>query len=82
MIGGMVESKICMTASACIAAGMGCFSYADLDTPLFMKADVTRGGYAQEGPLLRLSALGAGQGVTTRIAGNWRRPHTGGHPAA
>ena len=36
MIGGMVESEIAMTTSACLAAGLGGFAAVDLDTHLFL----------------------------------------------
>lgn len=63
MIGGMVETKIAMSTSACLAAGLGGFSYADLDTPLFLKAQPTKGGYAQNGPHLALDGITLGHGV-------------------
>ncbi|MDD5439284.1 MAG: dipeptide epimerase [Candidatus Omnitrophica bacterium] len=37
MIGSMVESPLAATAAAHLAAGLGGFSYIDLDTPFFMK---------------------------------------------
>src|SRR5262249_10551465 len=37
MIGGMMETSLAMTASAHMAAGMGCFDFIDLDTPFFIK---------------------------------------------
>ncbi|MBI4308867.1 MAG: dipeptide epimerase [Candidatus Omnitrophica bacterium] len=37
MIGGMMESALAMTASAHLAAGLGCFDFIDLDTPFFIK---------------------------------------------
>ena len=37
MIGGMMESSLAMTASAHLAAGLGCFDFIDLDTPFFIK---------------------------------------------
>ena len=67
MIGGMVESKLAMTVSACLAAGHGGFSFVDLDTPLFMKDAKTRGGFLQEGPLLRVSDIREGHGVEVEL---------------
>ncbi len=37
MLGGMMESSLAMTASAHLAAGLGCFDFIDLDTPFFIK---------------------------------------------
>jgi L-alanine-DL-glutamate epimerase-like enolase superfamily enzyme len=63
MIGGMVESILAMTTSACFAAGVGGFSFVDLDTPLFMAENPFEGGFAQEGGRLDLSHIQAGHGV-------------------
>jgi L-alanine-DL-glutamate epimerase-like enolase superfamily enzyme len=67
MIGGMVETPVAMTVSACLAAGHGGFAFVDLDTPLFMKNLPTRGGPFDRktvGPILEVSSIGAGHGVT------------------
>lgn len=64
MLGGMVETRLAMTVSACIAGGMGDFCELDLDTPLFMRDDRLAGGFAQSGPSLDISTLGPGHGVT------------------
>lgn len=42
MISGMMESPLAMTASAHLAAGLGCFSYIDLDTPFFIRGNAAR----------------------------------------
>jgi L-alanine-DL-glutamate epimerase-like enolase superfamily enzyme len=63
MIGGMVESKLAMTVAACLAAGLGDFSFVDLDTPMFLKDAPFAGGFATHGPKLRLDVLGPGHGV-------------------
>lgn len=42
MVGGMMETSLAMTASAQMAAGLGCFDYIDLDTPFFIKGAVAR----------------------------------------
>jgi L-alanine-DL-glutamate epimerase-like enolase superfamily enzyme len=65
MIGGMVETRLAMTVSACLAAGAGAFSEVDLDTPFFIEADRLRGGAFGErrGPRLLLSSIGPGHGV-------------------
>lgn len=63
MIGGMVESKLAMTTSACFAAGLGGFEFVDLDTPMFMADDVFEGGWEQRGSTLELRGIAAGHGV-------------------
>lgn len=62
MIGGMVEAKIAMSLSACLAAGLGGFAFVDLDTPLFLADEPFEGGYAQRGEHLDLSSIEAGHG--------------------
>jgi L-alanine-DL-glutamate epimerase-like enolase superfamily enzyme len=63
MVGGMVESVLAMTTSACLAAGSGGFSYVDLDTPLFMRGAPFRHGMRYEGARIALDARKAGHGV-------------------
>jgi L-Ala-D/L-Glu epimerase len=63
MIGGMIESKLAMSMSACFAAGLGGFDFVDLDTPLFMLSDPFLGGYHQSGGMLDLNPIEAGHGV-------------------
>ncbi len=72
MVGGMVETELSMTASACLAAGVGGVSYVDLDTPLFMKPRPLSGGFAQRGPHLDLNGIDAGHGVAP-LAEWWAR---------
>jgi L-Ala-D/L-Glu epimerase len=66
MLGGMVETRLAMTFSACIAGGLGGFEELDLDTPLFMKDDRLEGGFAQQGPNLTLGHSALGHGVSRR----------------
>jgi L-Ala-D/L-Glu epimerase len=66
MLGGMVETRLAMTFSACIAGGQGGFEELDLDTPLFMKDDRLAGGFEQHGPTLDLSRIARGHGVSRR----------------
>lgn len=66
MIGGMVESILAMTTSACFAAGLGGFAFVDLDTPLFLAENPFAGGFAQQGGTLDLSHITAGHGVNPR----------------
>jgi L-Ala-D/L-Glu epimerase len=63
MIGGNVESILAMTMSACFAAGIGGFEFADLDTPLFLAANPFRGGYALDGGRISVAHIAAGHGV-------------------
>jgi len=62
MIGGMVEARLAMGTSACLAAGLGGFAFIDLDTPLFLAEDPFTGGYVQRGEVLDLRAIDAGHG--------------------
>ena len=64
MIGGMVESTLAMTVSACFAAGQGGFSFVDLDTPLFMADIPFEGGMRYDGGRIELGHIEAGHGVT------------------
>ncbi len=64
MIGGMVEGRMSMSASACFAAALGGFDYVDLDTPLFFADEPFEGGFAQRGAELDLSTIRAGHGTT------------------
>jgi L-alanine-DL-glutamate epimerase-like enolase superfamily enzyme len=66
MIGGNIESILAMTASACFAAGLGGFGYADLDTPLFLAENPFEGGYSIEGSRLSVAHIEAGHGVLPR----------------
>lgn len=63
MIGGMVETELAMSASACLAAGLGGFDFVDLDTPLFMRERPLTGGFLQLGPHLDLTPIERGHGV-------------------
>jgi len=63
MVGGMVESVLAMTTSACLAAGLGGFSYVDLDTPLFMRDAPLQGGLRYEGARILLDPKSLGHGV-------------------
>lgn len=63
MIGGMVETELAMTTSACLSGGVGGFEFVDLDTPLFMAERPLSGGFQQDGPKLSLDAIEHGHGV-------------------
>lgn len=62
MIGGMIETRLAMGFSAHFAAGLGCFQWIDLDTPLLLTHDPVRGGYTTDGPRYDLSEVAAGHG--------------------
>jgi L-alanine-DL-glutamate epimerase-like enolase superfamily enzyme len=66
MIGGNVESILAMTMSACFAAGLGGFDYADLDTPLFLADNPFAGGYVWSGGTVSVAHIAAGHGVTPK----------------
>lgn len=69
MIGAMVETPLALTASACLAAGMGGFSYVDLDTDRWMRDPPVIGGFVARGPALDLAGIAAGHGVRPRLYG-------------
>jgi L-alanine-DL-glutamate epimerase-like enolase superfamily enzyme len=66
MIGGMVESSLSMSFSVHLAAGLGGFSYADLDTPMFIQSEPFAGGFRQRGSELSVAHVEAGHGVSAR----------------
>lgn len=66
MIGGNVESILAMTVSACFAAGAGGFTYADLDTPLFLAENPFEGGFTLDGGRLSLAGVARGHGVVPK----------------
>jgi hypothetical protein len=63
MIGGNVESILAMTVSACFAAGQGGFTFADLDTPLFLASNPFSGGYSLNGGKISVAHIKEGHGV-------------------
>ncbi len=69
MIGGMVETRLAMGTSACLAAGLGGFAFVDLDTPLFLAEDPFCGGYEQRGEAIDLRAVDVGHGCVPRYRG-------------
>jgi L-Ala-D/L-Glu epimerase len=66
MIGGNIESILAMTMSACFAAGLGGFEFADLDTPFFMAENPFDGGYSIHGEVVSVAHIQAGHGVLPR----------------
>lgn len=53
MIGGMVESRLAMGFSGHLAAGLGCFKFIDLDTPLLLSEDPVLEGYEVSGAVYK-----------------------------
>ncbi|XP_027341209.1 L-Ala-D/L-amino acid epimerase isoform X2 [Abrus precatorius] len=49
MIGGMVETRLAMGFAGQLAAGLGCFKFIDLDTPLLLSEDPVLEGYQVSG---------------------------------
>jgi L-alanine-DL-glutamate epimerase-like enolase superfamily enzyme len=66
MVGGMVDTRLAMGTSACLAAGLGGFDVVDLDTPLFLAEDPFDGGYAMRGDRLDLRPVTLGHGCVPR----------------
>jgi L-alanine-DL-glutamate epimerase-like enolase superfamily enzyme len=64
MIGGMIETSLSMACAAHFAAGLGGFGVVDLDTPLWLKDDPTRGLRLRRGGVYDLSGVESGIGVT------------------
>jgi L-Ala-D/L-Glu epimerase len=54
MVGGMVETRLGMTAAAHAAAALGGVDYVDLDTAWLLAEDPFDGGYESDGPRYRL----------------------------
>ncbi|KAF2558650.1 hypothetical protein F2Q68_00017387 [Brassica cretica] len=58
MIGGMVETRLAMGFSGHLAAGIGCFRFIDLDTPLLLAGDPVQGGYKASGAVYEFNDEG------------------------
>ncbi len=63
MIGAMIESRLAIAAAAHLAAGLGGFSFIDLDTPMLMAEDPFTGGYEQRGGIYDVSSVKSGLGI-------------------
>jgi len=66
MVGAMIESRLGSAVSAHLAAGLGGFTYIDLDIPMLLAEDPFTGGYAQDGMEYRLDPAAPGHGVSIR----------------
>jgi len=63
MIGAMMESRLATSAAAHFVAGLGGFSFIDLDTPMLLAEDPFTGGYVQTGGVYDLTGVERGLGV-------------------
>ncbi|HZR44409.1 MAG TPA: dipeptide epimerase [Ktedonobacteraceae bacterium] len=63
MIGAMMESRLAISAAAHLVAGLGGFTFIDLDTPMLMTEDPFTGGYVQKGGVYDLSTIESGLGI-------------------
>lgn len=66
MVGAMIESRIAISAAAHLVAGLGGFSYIDLDTPMLLTEDPFTGGYEQQGGVYDVSSIKSGLGIERR----------------
>ncbi|KAG6625339.1 L-Ala-D/L-amino acid epimerase isoform X1 [Carya illinoinensis] len=55
MIGGMVETRLAMGFAGHLAAGLGCFKFVDLDTPLLLSEDPVFEGYEVSGAVYKFT---------------------------
>lgn len=55
MIGGMVETRLAMGFAGNLAAGLGCFKFIDLDTPILLAEDPVLEGYEVSGPIYKFT---------------------------
>jgi L-alanine-DL-glutamate epimerase-like enolase superfamily enzyme len=67
MVGAMIESRLGSAVSAHLAAGLGGFTYIDLDIPMLLAEDPFTGGYTQNGMEYRLDPTAPGHGVSVRL---------------
>jgi L-Ala-D/L-Glu epimerase len=67
MTGGMVETRLGMTAAAHVACAVGGVEYVDLDTAWLLAGDPYEGGYEADGPHYTMPNA-PGLGVTPRPA--------------
>jgi L-alanine-DL-glutamate epimerase-like enolase superfamily enzyme len=65
MVGGMVETRLGMTAAAHVAAALGGARFIDLDTAWLLAEDLYEGGYRADGPKY---SLGPEPGLNVRVA--------------
>ena len=63
MIGAMIGSRLAIAAAAHLAAGLGGFSFIDLDTPMLLVKDPFTGGYEQGSGIYDVSGVKSGLGI-------------------
>ena len=63
MIGGMIESSLAATAAAHFAAGLKFFEYIDLDSPFFIKEEVSRNPYLNPRGVYDVRSVQSGIGI-------------------
>jgi L-alanine-DL-glutamate epimerase-like enolase superfamily enzyme len=63
MLGAMMESALSITASAHLAAGLGCFQFMDLDTTFFINGDLSHSPCLDESGRFDLHDASPGIGV-------------------
>jgi L-alanine-DL-glutamate epimerase-like enolase superfamily enzyme len=63
MLGAMMESALSITASAHLAAGLGCCDFIDLDTTFFLKGEMARSPVLDDSGRFDLHRAGPGIGV-------------------
>ncbi len=66
MVGAMIESRLAISAAAHFVAGLGGFSFVDLDTPMLLADDPFVGGYVQRDGVYDLVGVERGLGVERR----------------
>lgn len=66
MIGAMIESRLAISAAAHMVAGLGGFTFIDLDTPMLLAGDPFTGGYVQRGGIYDLTEVKSGLGIELR----------------
>jgi L-Ala-D/L-Glu epimerase len=69
MLGAMMESALSITASAHLAAGLGCFDFIDLDTTFFIKGELSQSPCLDNSGGFDLNGAGPGIGVVPQFPG-------------
>jgi len=66
MVGGMVETRLAMSAGLHLALAIGDVSWIDLDTPLLLEEELFEGGLRYDGPMV-IPPEGPGIGVKLKV---------------
>lgn len=67
MTGAMMETSLAITASAHLAAGLGDFTYIDLDCPFFIKKGYDKNPYLKSNGVYDLRKVKSGIGITPNL---------------